>query len=345
MPILTTQELKRITSDVFRAAGAESEEARIVADALVTANLVGHDSHGVLRIPEYLRWMEQKLIVPGAHIRVVSEAPAFAVIDGCWGFGQVVGREAMEVAIQKAARTGVGVVSVRQCCHIGRVGDYPLMAAEGGMAAILFVNTHGAGKLVTPWGGRERRLAANPVSIAVPARHGPPLLLDISTSSIAEGKVRSMLYRKVRVPEGCVVNAQGEPTTDPADLYGPPPGALLPFGGHKGFGLGFMADILAGALSAAGCSREGAERIGNSFLAVVLDIRQFRSIEDFHSDVEQFVRYVKNCPPAPGFKDILVPGEMEDRERARREREGIPVDDETWRQMKGAAARYGVTVD
>jgi uncharacterized oxidoreductase len=212
MPIFQAEKLKQVSTQVFVAAGATADEARIVSDALVNANLAGHDSHGVIRIPEYVRWMEQKLVTIGAHIRVVRESDSFAVVDGGWGFGQVIGREAMEVAIQKCQQAGVGTVAMSQCCHIGRVGDYPRMAADKGLAAVMFVNTHGGGKLVAPWGGRERRLAANPISIAIPRKNATPIVVDISTSAIAEGKVRGMFNRKEPVPPGNIMDVNGVPT-------------------------------------------------------------------------------------------------------------------------------------
>jgi hydroxycarboxylate dehydrogenase B len=344
MPTVQAEPLKQISSQIFAAAGATSDEARIVSDALVEANLVGHDSHGVLRIPDYIRWMEQQLITVGAHIKIVQETDSFAVIDGGWGFGQVVGREAMDVAIRKAEQAGVGTVTARQCCHIGRVGDYPLMAAAKGMAAVMFVNTHGGGKLVAPWGGRDRRLSANPISIAIPRKTGTPILVDISTSAIAEGKVRSMLNRKVSVPPGNIMDADGNPITDPAKFYGPPPGALYPFGGHKGFALGLVTDILAGALSGAGCSRKDANRVGNSFLVFVIDVDRLRGEDPFSADVEQLIEYVKSSALAPGSTEILIPGEPEAMEKERRQRNGIPVDEETWRQITEVGTKYGVTV-
>ncbi len=163
MPTFTASQLKQVAGEIFVHAGAENREARIVADALVRANEAGHDSHGVLRVPEYVAWMEDKLVTPGAHIRIIKETDALALIEGGWGFGQVIAREAMEVAIEKASRVGVGTVSVSRCCHIGRVGDYPLMAAEAGMAAVIFVNTHGVVKLVAPGGGGESRRYVNPL--------------------------------------------------------------------------------------------------------------------------------------------------------------------------------------
>jgi len=344
MPTFRAELLKQVGSQIFAAAGATGPESRIVSDSLVEANLAGHDSHGILRIPEYVSWMEQKLVTMDAHIRIVQEADSFAVVDGGWGFGQVVGREAMELAIKKAEQAGVGTVSASRCCHIGRVGDYPMMAAAKGMVAVMFVNTHGAGKLVAPWGGKDRRLSANPISIAIPRKAGTPIVVDISTSAIAEGKVRGMLNRKVSVPAGSIVDADGNPTTDATKFYGPPAGALLSFGGHKGFALGLVTDILAGALSGAGCSRKDADRVGNAFLVFVIDVDRLRGEDAFYADVEQLVEYVKSSALAPGSTEILVPGEPEALETERRERNGIPVDGETWRQISEVGRKYGVSV-
>jgi len=263
-------------------------------------------------------------------------------MDGHWGWGQVVGKEAMEVGIQKAWRSGAVTISVSQCCHLGRAGDYPLMAARAGLAAVMFVNTHGGGKLVAPWGGRERRLSANPISIAIPRSSAPPILVDISTCAIAGGKVTIAHNSGKLVPSGCIVDSEGRPTTNPADFIGPPAGALLTFGGHKGFALSLTGDILAGAISGAGCSRPTTKRVGNSFTATLLDPAQFRDRGAFDQDVDQLVDYVKSSKLAEGFIEILIPGEPERRERERRERDGIPVDDETWRQIRETADRYGV---
>jgi len=342
MPILPAGMLIQFTSQIFHEAGADLNEANRVAGSLVEANLVGHDSHGVLRIPEYVRWMEQKLVTLGAHARVVHETDTLAIIDGGWGFGQVIGEEAMNLAIQKAERAGIGIVSVRQSCHLGRIGEYPQMAANKGMIALLFVNTHGGGKLVAPWGGRERRLSANPIAAAIPRKDSWPILLDLSTCSIAEGKVRTMLNKKIPVPPGNIIDSDGNPTTDPATFYGPPEGALLPFGGHKGFALGLVTDILAGALSGAGCSRKDADRVGNAFLGIVIHIERFRPEAAFYFDVEGLIEFVKSSALAPGFDSILIPGEPEAREKAKRQEAGIPIDDETWRQIAEVAHNYGV---
>jgi uncharacterized oxidoreductase len=342
MPVFTTAELAKIGADIFLAAGATAEEARTVAEALAESNVEGHDSHGVVRIPEYVGWMEEKLINIGARMKVVKEAEAFIVMDGDWGWGQVVAKEAMEYGIQKALRNGAVTITVSQCCHIGRVGDYPLMAARAGLVALMFVNTHGAARLTAPWGGRERRLSANPISIAFPRAGSSPILIDLSTCAIAGGKVTIAHNSGKSVPAGCIVDSEGRPSTNPADFIGPPEGALLPFGGHKGFALSLATDILAGAISGAGCSRPTGKRVGNSFTAILLDPALVRGSGAFDLDVKQLVDYVKSSKLAEGFNEILIPGEPEQRERARRERDGIAVDDVTWRQIREAGERYGV---
>jgi hydroxycarboxylate dehydrogenase B len=341
---LAAAHLRKIAARILAAAGARQKDARIVAGSLVEANLDGHDSHGIVRIPDYVAWMEKGLIDSHVRCRVVRESSAFALIDGKWGWGQVVGRQCMEIAISKASNTGVGAVSARQCGHVGRVGDYAAMAAKKGMAAIMLLNTHGAGGFVAPWGGRDRRLSSNPIALAVPCSRGGPVVVDISTSAIAVGKIKVARNSKRRLPENCIIDASGRPTTDPEEFFASPGGALLPFGGHKGYALSLLTDILAGAISGAGCSRAEATRVANSFLAIVIDVRRFRPLKEFDSDVCKLFEYVKSSRLAPGFTEILVPGEPERRERARRERLGIPVDSETWRRIRETAARYKIKV-
>ena len=343
MPRIAADRLTNLAQEIFHAAGATPDQSHIVGQALVAANLEGHDSHGVVRVPEYVAWVEEKLINIGAQLEIIKETDAFAVMDGHWGWGQVVGRQAMEHGIKKASHSGSVTISVRQCCHLGRVGDYPLLAARAGLAAVMFVNTHGAGKLVAPWGGRERRLSANPISIAIPRPSQPPILVDISTCAIAGGKITIADHSGKSLPPGCILDSEGRPSTNPADFIGPSQGALLPFAGHKGFALSLVTDILAGAFSGAGCSRPNTTRVGNSFTCTLVDPGRFRDQAAFDQDVDQLVDYVKSSKLADGFTEILVPGEPERRERERREREGIPVDDETWRQITETAGRYGVS--
>jgi uncharacterized oxidoreductase len=289
--------------------------------------------------------MEKGLVSCGAKLTVVTESEAFAVIDGGWGFGQVMARQAMDIGMAKAARVGVATVFGRNCGHIGRVGEYPEIAAAKGMAAVMFVNTHGAGKLVAPWGGMDRRLSANPIAIGLPRASGDPILVDISTCAIAEGKLRNMRTADAPVPAGAIVDSEGRPSTDANDFYGPPQGAILPFGGHKGFALGLATDVLAGALSGAGCSRPDTDRVGNSFTVTVIDVARVRGVEDFEREVGNLVEYVKSSRRAPGVEEILAPGEPESRERQRRTRDGIAVHPATWHRIVETAGRHGVTLE
>ncbi len=345
MPTFSAEELKSSSRDIFIAAGARPDDARITADALVDANLAGHDSHGLMRIPSYIRWMEEGNINVAAEFRVVSETDAFAVVDGDWGFGQVMARKAMEVGIAKAAKAGVASISARGCAHIGRAGDYPIMAAEAGLASTLFLNTHGAGSLVAPFGGIERRLSANPIAIGIPRPGGDHIIVDISTCVVAEGKLRNFRTAGQPAPEGSIIDSEGRPTTDAAQFYGPPAGAILPIAGHKGFALGLASDILAGALSGAGCTRQGETRVGNSFWVTIIDPEQVRGREAFDEDVRNLVDWVKSSRKAEGVSEILVAGEPELRTRAKREEEGIPVHAETWAAIVEVAKRYDVSLD
>lgn len=336
--------LREMAASIFRAVGSSPEGARIVADSLVGANLVGHDSHGIMRIPEYVAWVEQGRVNLSAQPKLTESTESFAVYDGDWGWGQVVGRKVTDLLVENASRMGVMTIFCRNSCHIGRVGEYPEILARQGFASVMFVNTHGAGRLVAPWGGVERRLSANPIAVGIPRGSEDPIVVDISTCALAEGKLRNMMTAGQPVPAGCIIDAAGHPSTNAADFYGPPPGALLPFGGHKGFALALAADILAGALSGAGCSRPDADRVGNSFLITAIDIVWVRGESDFQQDVSGLIDFVKSSRTAAGCDEILVPGEPEARIRQQRERDGIPIHPATWKALSEVAARYGVTI-
>ncbi|MDE0556788.1 MAG: Ldh family oxidoreductase, partial [Candidatus Poribacteria bacterium] len=321
------------------------DEAAIIGELLVASNLAGHDSHGVIRIPQYIGLIESGLIQPGAPMEIERESASHALINGNWGFGHVIAQKAMSLAIEKAKSSTISGISVYNCNHIGRIGSYSLMAAEAGMVGITMVNAGGTALYVAPFGGRDGRLATNPIAIATPTRNGHPILLDITSSVVAQGKIRVAVNRGDSVPPGWLINNEGEPTQNPQDLMETPPGALLPLGGiagHKGYALGLMIDILGGALSGAGCSGSGNTRLQNGVLMIALDIANFTPLEDFHGHVDGLIAHVKAAPTAPGFEEILTPGEIEARQTEDRLREGIPIDDETWRQIQETAAEVGI---
>jgi hydroxycarboxylate dehydrogenase B len=335
--------LTALTATIFRAAGCQSPEAECIATHLVEANLVGHDSHGVIRVLHYVRWLREGKVLPGRTIQVVFENEVIAVVDGQYGFGQSVGEQAMRLGVEKSARHGVAVVALRNAGHLGRIGDWPLMVARAGKLSLHFVNTSGAGILVAPHGGINRRLSANPIAAGVPVAGGPPILLDISACTIAEGKLKVALNKGVPVPENCIIDAQGRPTTDPRVFYADPPGAILSIAGHKGYGLGIVCEMLAGALAGGGCSNPANKnRLANGMLSIILDPSRFQEEAAFGAEVNRFIAWVKSSAKAAPDGDILMPGEIEERTKAQRLRDGIPVDDTTWAQIKETATAVGL---
>jgi uncharacterized oxidoreductase len=337
--------LKRLVTKVFAAAGCGAHEADRVGHYLVESNLVGHDSHGVIRVPFYVQWLREGKVLANQSLKVVVENDVLAVTDGQRGFGQVMGEEAMKLALGKAARQGVSVVALRNSGHLGRIGDWAEMAARAGKISLHFVNTSGAGILVPPWGGINRRLSANPIAAAVPVPGGPPLLVDISTSSIAEGKLKVAFNKGARVPDGCIIDAQGRPTNDPQVFYADPPGAILPFGGHKGYALGMLCEMLAGALTGGGCSDPKETRVLNAMLTVVMDPAFFGADEAFAAEVRRFLDFVRTSAPATPGVGILVPGEPETRTREWRLAEGIELDEKTWDQLAATCRSLGIDPD
>lgn len=345
MPRFPADVLRGIAVRVLRASGASEDEAPTVADLLVDANLTGHDSHGILRLPQYVGMVRNGSILPGAPLKIVRETPATAVLDGGWGFGQVIARKAVEMAVAKAMTSAVGAVAVRCCNHIARLGAYVTAASDAGALGLLLVNGHAGDQGVAPYGGIARRLGTNPFAVAVPSAEGPPVVLDVTTSVVAGGKLRVYRARGEPIPEGWLIDASGLPTTDPNVYFDPPRGALLPFGGHKGYGLSVMIDLLVGTLSGVGPSAPDAPRSGNALLAIAIDIERFRPVVDFRGQVRDFIAYLKSSPRMAGTLEVLAPGERAFRLKERRLREGIDVEDSTWAQIWETARSLGLDLD
>lgn len=360
MPVFDADRLRTGCSRFFTAAGATATEAACVADRLVEANLMGHDSHGVIRIPQYLTAIDKGEIVPGAQFEIVAETAASAVIDGHWGFGQMIAVQAARIAAEKARSSGLAAVTVRQANHIGRLGSYVEDIAREGMIGLMFCNNHGSGVIVAPWGGKRPRLGTSPLAAAVPlspridtapdggtAPDLHALVLDMTTSVVAEGKVRVKRNRGESTPPGWIIDNEGRATTNPNDLYGPPRGGILPVGGrsgHKGHGLNIVVDLLSGALSGAGTTRRPGARLGNSFLLLALDIEQFVPAAQFIDAVNGLARFVKSSALMEGFEEIVLPGEIEQREADKRRAAGVFVEAETLEQINAAGATFGVSI-
>jgi hydroxycarboxylate dehydrogenase B len=347
VPTLTVDPALAFAEAMFIAAKVPAEEANIVARSLVDANLCGFDSHGLIRVVQYIDLLEKGVYRAGAAFTVLNETPAILVADANYGLGQVQAHLLLRRLMEKARQLGVASGSLRNCAHIGRLGEYAETAAAERMVFFGTVNSHGHGRRVAPPGGIEGRISTNPLCMGVPTA-SDPVVLDIGTSVCAEGKVRVHFNKKQPVPEGWLLDAQGKPTTDPASLYAKPQGTILPLGGaqaYKGFGLGLMLDMFAGGLSGGMCSNPAAPLFGcNAVLFTVYDIRQFGGTEHFLREVTGLAEFVRGCPRAEGVSEIMLPGDPERKQRAKRQAEGIALDDGTWGQLMDAAKRLNVPV-
>lgn len=338
MPIVRSDRLEALTTRIFAALGAPEADARWVATLLVRANLRGHDSHGVIRIPQYVASVRKGDTNPRPTITVALDGATTTVVDGDLGFGQVVARRATEIALAKAARHGLAGVGVRRSNHIGRLADYAEMAAERGFLGMVWTNAPTAVSVV-PHGGMSRRLSTDPLAVAVPGPGGSVALsVDMATSIVAEGKVRVRRNRLEPLPDGWAMDEQGRPVTDATAFYGPPRAGLLPMAGHKGTALALAVEVMAGILSGAGAIGPAPGPVRNGVFVLLVEVARFLPLGEFTGQVADLVTWVKSSEPLPGVAQIMVPGEPEAQMEAERRRAGISIEDETWRQICEIAA-------
>ena len=336
--------------------GADAEAAAEVARHLISANLSGHDSHGVLRWPQYIAELDQGELDPTAQTQILHESTVTALFDAHRGFGQYSTMTATEWTLTHARNHGIAAAAVRRSMHIGRLGEYTERLAADRLVGIVTVGVAGSGSgTVAPFGGAARFLGTNPWSIGVPAEGRPPLIFDAATSTVAEGKVRLALTRQGKVPPGTVRDPEGRPTREPAELYAG--GSLTVLGGdvagHKGYGLS-LASALVGGLAMiddddptpAGCMRRPetwGHRLAGVFV-VAIDPGAFGDAASYRRRVGEVLDDVANVMPARGVEGVLVPGDPERRSRERRAREGIPVPAATWSELAAIAERFGVKI-
>jgi uncharacterized oxidoreductase len=349
MIVIEHTRLHDIAERVFSAAGSEPEEARLIADHLIEANLRGHDSHGVGLIPNYLQHLSGGTVFANRKGRVVSENGSLIVYDGERAWGQIAAREATMVGIAKARDTGVAVVALRNPHHIGRVGTYGELCAGAGMISFHFVNVTDARPAVAPWRGTDARFSTNPVCIAIPGP-GPerPIILDMATSVVAMGKVRVARNKGEEMKPGMLLDGEGKPTTDPGAMYGERRGALLTVGEHKGYALAFVCEMLAGALCGSGTmrpERQGRNTATNGMLMIVIDPSRLVDREWLREEITAMTAYITASPPRNPQEPVLIPGDPERLTRAERIKNGVPVDDETWRELTVAARGVNVLVE
>jgi LDH2 family malate/lactate/ureidoglycolate dehydrogenase len=345
VPSRSSQDLLEILSALYIAVGVPEDEARIVADHQVDANLVGHDSHGVLLTADYVARIERGHIVPGAALETVHETPSTLVVDGHWGFGFVVTDRVTQMVRDRAAEHGIAAATVRRQGHVGRLGAYAAALAASGAIGLVTADSGKGPKSVAPFGGRDRRLGTNPLSIGVPSDLPGPVVLDMATSAVAVGKVKLARAAGTQLRSRAVIDRQGRPTTDPAAYFDG--GALLPLGGdegHKGYGLSFMVEVLSGLLTGIGFGTDPDGIHNDGVVVLAMDVERFRDLRAFKDDVHDFVSFLKESPPADGFDEVLYPGELEHRTRARRLEEGIPIEDTTWRSIVELGERCGIVI-
>lgn len=348
MPVITAEKLTAFAEALFLAGGALPGDAATVAKSLVEANLRGHDSHGVMRIPFYIAKAQEGALNVKGTLQIVHETPAVLVCDGEWGFGQVLSQQLMSKLIEKAGILGLACGTLRRSAHIGRLGEYAEMAAAHGMAAIISANTHGAAPRVAPVGGKRPRLGTNPLCVGMPGGEAGPFILDFGTSATAEGKVRVKKIAGQPVPLGWILDPNGVPTTDPNQLYGDPPGTILPMGGdqaYKGFGLSFMIEMLCGGLSGGPCAHPNPPApLGNCATFLVLDPKHFAGSEHLLKEVAQLESHVRGVPLIDGVERIYLPGDPERSVLTTRQANGIPLDDGNWNALIKAANELKVEV-
>lgn len=343
MPVIAAEALQHNAAVLLRGAGASEHEANTVARGCVAANLAGHDSHGVIAIPTYIDRIFKGHIVPGAKFDILSETPTTMVIDGNWGFGFVVSERAMQLTIEKAKKFNVAATTVHRQSHIGRVAAYPMMAAKAGMIALMTADSGRSPKAVAPFGGREAKLGTNPISIAVPSDLPAPFYIDMATSGVAVGKIKLAEARGDKIPEGWILDKDGNPTTDPADYSRG--GILLPLGGpegHKGYALSSIVEILSGILPGLGFGVEPTGRHNDGCFIACFNVAALRDLATFKREIADFAAYLKSTPPSDGFSEVLYPGEIEWRREQDRLKNGIEVDDKTWKAFKDLGAKFGV---
>jgi LDH2 family malate/lactate/ureidoglycolate dehydrogenase len=336
----TASHLNQVVTTIFQAAGAKQDDAIQIADILVANHLAGHDSHGILRVPEYLKSIVDGEIDPKASPEIIQETPTSAVIKGNWAFGQVVANFATDVAIKKAQEVGVCAISVVQAAHTGRLAAFTERAAAQDVVMLMTIGTVDR-PMTAPYGGAAPLFGTNPIAITLPNHDGPHVSLDFATSAIAAGKIKVAKAKHEPLPPNCLVDKNGNPSTDPNDFYDG--GFMLPFGGHKGYALAVMAELMSGPLIGAEYFPGVTQRSGIFIFALKSSL--FQSVEKYQQALHHSIQKIKAIPPAQGFDEVMLPGEPEFKMHEKRIQQGIPIPQETWDAVRKAGLSVGVDID
>ena len=344
MPKVEHDKLFDFCKQLLSAGGMPLEDANLVARLLVKAELRGYAGHGVTRVAQYLQFIENKTYDLSAAPEVEREGKVTAVVDGKHYIGQVAANLAMEIAIKKAKEHGAGIVCLRRAGHTGRLADYMEMATEQGLIGMGAVSVGSA--TTTLYGGMKPIAGTNPMAFGIPARDGKPIILDFATASMSMGEIQKRVAKKEPIPQGVLLDGHGEPTTDFKSFRGPPRGVFLPFGGYKGSGVALITETLGGLLSGNGLGKHWWNNGGHGVNGVFLQafaIEEFQPLESFYDKVDEFIAFIKSSQPAPGFSEILLPGEAGRRREALQTKTGVEIDGDTWSELTELAAELGIT--
>jgi LDH2 family malate/lactate/ureidoglycolate dehydrogenase len=338
--IISACDLRQRICEIFCAADCPEPVARRVAASLVENNLTGHDSHGVIRVPYYVRSVQEGRVQPRAEIRVVKESATTAILDCGHNFGQVAARQGMELAIAKAQAHDIAIVALQRCTHTGRLGEYVVMAADRGLMGLMACHGTARGGIVAPFGGIGRALGSNPIAWGIPGGDGKPIFLDYATSIVAQGKIQVAADKGQELPEGWLLDKHGEPTRNPHDQFDG--GVMLPFGGHKGYALSVLVELVAGGLSGAGPALLPDYQRAQGVVQIAVNLEVFQGADAHRRMVAEFAAGLKETPRAADCDEILLPGEPEWRCKEARERDGIPLPEKTWARICETAASLGL---
>jgi LDH2 family malate/lactate/ureidoglycolate dehydrogenase len=342
----SAEKVEELATKLLVAAGSPPDIAHLVSAHLVWSDQIGHTSHGVLRVLEYVARIRAGKLDPAARATVVSESPTTTLLDGNWGYGQVAAMAAVEAGIEKCRASGVSVTGAYHINHVGRLGDFTERCARAGLIAFLFVGgtPPGAKGNVAPFGGRGPVWGTNPLAIAIPTGDEGVFSLDFATSVIAAGKAIAARGKGEQLDSDYLIDSAGEPSRDPVDLL-ERGGAIRPFGDHKGYGLAFVVELLAGALVGALAPELGEREMHNGLLLILIDPQAMGTAAGFEASVAAVVERVKACPPAEGFGEVMVPGEPERLRLAETRKSGIPVAAAVVEDLTQLGVGLGVELD
>ena len=346
----------KLITDIFKAKSCNDNEAKTIAERLAGSNLVGHDSHGIARVPRYVEWMEKGWVFPNLKPEIVIDAGAMGCLDAKQGFGQVAGEYAVDDGISRAKKHGVSVVGLRNSGHLGRIGDWAERAADADLISFHFVNVRGS-LLVAPFGGSDRRGSTSPLAIGIPSKDKDHIILDMATSTVAEGKVMVAQKGGKQLPHGALIDSTGKLTTNPEAMYGkirddevPNPdkgtGAITAFGLHKGSGINFMMEMLGGALTGNGVcgalNEKERRKFSNGMLSIYIEVEKMVDFDYFRKEVESYAEFVRASKPSQNNDKVLIPGDKEISTKEERLKFGLPVPPLVWENIKQTANKLNV---